>query len=444
MVMRFLLSAWLRVALVVAALFAGLNGIGPNNVFAAEAVSLAPSSSAPAPTNSMSIAAIVNEDIITVYDVQSRLALYLATSGLDDTPDVRRRLMPQVVNALIDEHLQTQEAKKDKVTVSDAEIRQSVDGIEQRNGLVAGAFRAMLAEHGVDVNTLYAQIEAQLDWVKVVRKELTSTTTIAPQEVEAVLTRLKANQGKPEHLLSEIVLPVGNGTSEETVRELAQRLVAQARSGTPFPNLASQFSQSATAAVGGSLGWVVQGELEPEIDAVVARMEPNEISDPIRTATGYHIIQLQERRSAGEPDPKLSIVTLSQIYLPNLGGRAIPPEKIAQLSDSIRTQIKDCNGMNKWAKDVGGPGSGPIPMVYVGGLPDKVRDAIISLKPDQVSEPIEVGGARLFVMICTRKDDSGIPSPEQIQSNLQNEKLTNAARQKLVDLRRAADIEVRI
>ena len=101
--------------------------------------------------------------------------------------------------------------------------------------------------------------------------------------------------------------------------------------------------------------------------------------------------------------------------------------------------------MNKMAKDVGGPGSGPIPAVYLGGLPDKVRDAISDLKPNNLSKPVEVGGARLFVMVCTRKDDTGIPSEDAIMSQLQNEKLSNAARQKLLrSAPRQALIDVRL
>src|SRR4051812_21701325 len=104
------------------------------------------------PTNAMSIAAVVNEDIITVFDVQSRLGLYLATSGLDNTPETQQRLLPQVVNALIDEHLQLQEARRLKLTTSDAEVRQSVESMESRNGMQPGAIRALLTEHGVDAN----------------------------------------------------------------------------------------------------------------------------------------------------------------------------------------------------------------------------------------------------------------------------------------------------
>ena len=139
---------------------------------------------------------------------------------------------------------------------------------------------------------------------------------------------MKANQGKPENLVSEIYIPVSATAPEANARELADKLVQQARSGTAFPALAQQFSQSGTAGLGGDLGWVVQGDLEPELDAALARMEPTAFSDPLRTAAGYHILALRDRRVAGAPDPKMSVVTLSQIYLPNLGGRALPPRKI--------------------------------------------------------------------------------------------------------------------
>jgi peptidyl-prolyl cis-trans isomerase SurA len=393
--------------------------------------------------NAMSIAAVVNEDIITVYDVQARLGLFLATSGLDNTPEMQRRLIPQVVDALVEDHLKLQEAKRLKITTTDAEIRQSLDQIEQRNNMPAGAFRTMLAEKHVDPTSLYSQLEADLAWIKVVRQSLEREVSVQPQEVNAVLKRMKANQGKPEQLVAEIYLPVGSASPEPTARQLADRLVQQARGGTPFAALAQQFSQSPTAAVGGDLGWVVQGELEPELDTALARMEPKDISEPIRTASGYHILTLRERRASGAPDPKMAIVTLAQIYLPTEGGRALSPEKLAQASDGIRTQVKNCDEMNKWAADVGGPGSGPIPLMFIGTLPDNVRDVVTDLKPERVSPPIQVGGATLFVMVCTRQDDSGLPNEMQIKSNLENDKLTNAARQRLRDLRRQALIDRR-
>lgn len=394
--------------------------------------------------NAMSIAAVVNEDVITVYDVQARIAVVIATSGIENTPDMQRRLAAQTLDRLIEERLELQEARRLKITISENDLRQAIENIEQRNNMAVGALRKLANDRHLDYNSMTLQVEASLAWNKVVQQSLARETTVQPQEVNAVLARMKANQGKTENFVAEIYLPVSNATPDATMHDLASRLSQQARGGTPFGALAQQFSQSPTAALGGDLGWVIQGDLEPEVDAALARMAPNDISEPIRTASGYHLVQLRARRSAGAPDPRMSVVTLSQVYLPTEGMRALDDDKLAQTSDAIRTQVTSCEQMDKWAKDIGSPGSGRIPEIYIGGLPEKVRDAVVNMTPGKVSPPIEVGGAVLFVALCTRVDDSGLPNEGQIRNQLENERLENAARQKLRDLRRQALIDTRI
>ena len=392
---------------------------------------------------SITIAAVVNEDIISVFDVQSRLALVMATSGLENTPEIQRRLVPQVVDALIEERLKMQEARRLKVKVGEPEIRQAVENIEARNNMQPGAFRTMLESKGIDTAVLYSQIEADLAWVKVVRQSLQRNINVSPDEVNAVLKRAKANQGKPEYLVAEISLPVPTPGQESIVRDMAVKLVQQARGGAPFQALAQQFSQSPTAALGGDLGWIVPGEMEAELDDAVARMQPAQISDPIRTSTGYHILSLRERRASGAPDPNMAVVTLSQIYLPTEGGRALSPQRVAELSQTI-SGFTTCDQMKKLGEELDTPGTGSVAPVYVGGLPPKVRDVITNMKPGHTSPPIDVGGARLFVQVCMRRDDTGVPSGDQISANLENDKLQNAARQRLRDLRRQALVDVRL
>ncbi len=397
---------------------------------------------APTP-GGMTIAAVVNEDIITVFDVQSRMNLVIATSGFDDTPEMRRRLTPQIIDALIEERLKSQEAARLKLKVTDAEIRQSIEGIEQRNNMAPGSFRGLLASKGVDVTAVNSQIEAEIGWSKVVRQTFERNVNVSPDEVNAVLQRAKSNQGKPEFQVSEISLPVTSAAQDQVMRDLANRLVLQARGSTPFPALAQQFSQGPTAVLGGDLGWVVRGEMEPELDEAITHMENNQISDPIRTATGYHILALRDRRISGAADPNMAVVTLSQIYLPTVGGRAFSAQRLAQVTSTI-SGLKNCEEMNKLATELETPGSGPIPAVFVGSLPEKVRNAVVNLSPGHTSAPVEVGGAKLFVQVCKRRDDPGVPGTEQIQNTLENEKLQNLARQKLRDLRRQALIDVRM
>ena len=307
-----------------------------------------------------------------------------------------------------------------------------------------GAFSAMLNEQGIDPGTFYAQVEADVVWLRVVREVLARDISVSEEEVQAVIDRLIANQGKPEYLLGEIFLPIGLGSREADVLDLAQRLSEQARTGTPFPALAQQFSQSPTAAVGGDLGWITTGELEPELDRALVRMNPGEFSDPIRTVSGFTILALRDERATAEASPLMAAVTLSQVYLPTVGRAALSEQRIDQLSTALQTQVSSCEQMNNWATEIGGPGSGPVDLIRIGGLPEAVRDTVLDLPTGRVSPPIDVAGAKLFVMICEREEDSGLPSPNQVYSRLENEKLDTISRQRLRDLRRQALIDVRL
>ncbi len=399
---------------------------------------------ATAQQDAVRIAAVVNEDVITLFDVQSRIQLFLVTSGLEDTIEIRQRLLPQVMNALIEEKLKLQEARREEIETTENEVLSSVQIIEQNNGMPPGAFFNILSEQGIDSGTFYSQVEADVVWLRVVREILARDVSVSEDEVNAVIDRLKANQGKPEYLLSEIFLPIGLGSRESDVFGLAQQLAERARDGTPFPALAQQFSQSPTAAVGGDLGWTHSGDLEPELERAILRMKAGETSEPIRTVSGYTILALRDQRATAEASPLMAGVTLSQIYLPTVGRTALSPNRLDQLTSAVQTQIFSCPQMNDWADEIGGPGSGPVDMIRVGGLPEAVRDTVMTLPVGQVSQPVDIAGARLFVMVCDRQEDSGLPSQNQVYSRLESEKLDTISRQRLRDLRRQALIDVRL
>lgn len=394
-------------------------------------------------SGTISIAAVVNEDVITIFDVQSRLGLFLVTAGIQNTPEVQQRLVPQVMDTLVEERLKIQEARRLEIETSEEEVLSAIANIEAQNGMRPGSFQVSLQEQGVNVDSFYRQIEADVAWRKVVRDVLLRDVNIAPEEVNTVLDKLRANQGKPEYRVSEIDLPVGSDAPEQNVRQLAEALVIRARSDTPFPALAEQFSQSPTATVGGDIGWVMPEELDRVLDRTLVRMAPGQISDPIRTATGYHILMLQDQRTAGAPNPLKHILEISQIYLPTLGGRTLSPERLTRYSERIQTEVRNCEQMQRLAEEFGGPGSGKRPLLYAGSLPENVRRAVIALPANQISRPIEVPGARLFVIICQRDDDTGLPNEGEVHAQLQNDKLRNLARQKLRDLRRQALVDIR-
>lgn len=265
-------------------------------VFAAAVFSAGPAH-ADKSSRVMEIAAVVNESAISESDVTDRMRLIMVSSGMPDTPDMRSRVRPQVVNMLVDENIMMQQAAKLEIDVSSADVDAGVARIAEQNNIPPDQFRALLRREGVSVKALEGQIRAQVAWSRVIQKKIRPNIMITDRDIDAVLARLQASRGRGEYLVSEIFLPVDTPANEPQVQQLAQRLTAQlTQRRAPFQAVAGQFSQAASAARGGDLGWVQQGQLPEEIEDMLGRMRDGELSQPVRSTTGYHILYLRQKR----------------------------------------------------------------------------------------------------------------------------------------------------
>lgn len=245
------------------------------------------------------IAAIVNSDAVTASEVAARLRLAIASSGLRDSKDLRDRMAPQIVNLLIDERLKLQEAAKLGIKVPADEVRKGVASIAAQNKLTEEQFREVMRRQGISASSLEDQIRAQIAWSLVVQQKLRPQVQINDSEVDAMLRRLGGNVGKTEYLLAEIFLPFGgeSGNGESDIRQLADRLSAQlAGKQVPFQSVAAQFSQSASAARGGDIGWLQADQLPEELAAALPALNEGTLSKPLRTTTGYYILSLRKKR----------------------------------------------------------------------------------------------------------------------------------------------------
>ncbi|HSV30321.1 MAG TPA: peptidylprolyl isomerase, partial [Candidatus Omnitrophota bacterium] len=267
------------------------------------------------------IAAVVNDEVITIKDVEQRVRMAMALSNLPDSADARRRVLPQVVRKMIDERLQMQEAGRLKISLSPADVDNGLAAIEQQSRQPRGALVASLQRAGVDPSVVREQIRADLTWLRVATRVLQPTIRIGEEEVKDRLETISSRQGQPEYLPAEIFLPIENPAQEEEMQRLGERLLEQLRSGAPFAALARQFSRAPTAGNGGAMGWVSGDMIDEDLFNVIKDMSPNQVSQLIRGGDGFRIVALVDRRIAGaKADPAHSTVTLSQILLP------VPPD----------------------------------------------------------------------------------------------------------------------
>ncbi len=293
----------------------------------------------------MRIAAVVNDEVISVADLASRIRMVTLSTAIPDTPEARQRVAAQVLRILVDERLKIQEAKRKNITATQEEIDKAVASIAQQNNMKPDQLYQVLKASGIERSALISQVTASIVWAKLIRQMAAETDPVSDEEIDAALKRLKQNENTPEARVAEIFLAVDNPQQDDEVRALAERLIAQMKQGARFSAVAQQFSQSATAAVGGDIGWVHPDELSPPLAKAVADMRPGELSPPIRAAGGYYLLLVVDRRGVGgapgEDDTMLHIV---QVVFP-LPAQASEEARRAAIArvESVRREAKNCD-----------------------------------------------------------------------------------------------------
>lgn len=390
------------------------------------------------------VAAVVDDYSITSVDLEQRTNLLLFTSALPRTQQVAQRLQPQVLKTMIDETLQLQAAETHNVKVTSREIDAFFANMEREIGLSPGELENYLSSKGVEKSALKRQVEANMAWSKLVERKFASQATIGDAEINDTLNIITENQGKPRNLVSEIFLAVDDATQDEQSRQGAIRIMRQLQSGANFDALARAFSQNASAATGGDLGWLVPGQLDNQIEQKLAGMRPGQIEGPIRTLDGYHIIALRNRQLPGGSSPNEVKIDLRQINI-SLSPQATEDEVKAALviADQIRTTIADCASLAV-ATLPGGARTANIGRVRLGDLAAPLQKPLSGLQADQMTLPLRGPNGIMLLMVCEREaQTTNLPSREQIKLQLFRQKLDLLARRYLRDLRRAAFLDIR-
>ncbi len=257
------------------------------------------------------IAVIVNQDAITNSDVNDRMSLIAASTGMPSAPELMAKLRPQVIDMLVEEQIKMQEARRLKLEVSKEEVEGGFNQIAEQNKIPVADFKKMLTGRKIRLGTMEDQIRAQIAWGKVIQKKLRPQVDISEADIDSELEMLRSKIGKTQYLLGDIFLPTDEQKKDSEVSALAKKIVAQLREKPElFPRIAQQFSQAPGAAQGGGLGWISEGQLSQEIDTVLPGLQAGVATDPVKTLGGYHILMLREKRQITEETlPKREDIT---------------------------------------------------------------------------------------------------------------------------------------
>lgn len=244
------------------------------------------------------IVAVVNNDAITLVEVQEAVAAFRQESR-GRTGDSDEELGRQFLTRLIETRLQLQEAERDKIVVDDSEVDEELAERMKRFGAKSQAeIEAMIKGQGLSLDAVKRRVRDSVRIGKVIRRKVTLRISVTEGEIDQYLmqNRDKLETGLTYHARHILVTPDGGSEAAwEAARIRAELIRALLVDGTDFGELAGKHSRDASAKDGGDLGTLKRGELAPEIETQILTLEPGEISRPHRSHLGYHLFRLEEK-----------------------------------------------------------------------------------------------------------------------------------------------------
>lgn len=388
--------------------------------------------------------AIVNGDVITQTDIDQRLALLAIANGGQIPAEEVQRLREQVLRNLIDETLEIQAAKTEKIDVKNADIDKTVLRVAQNVKRTPDELAALLDTSGSNIKSLRRQIEGEIAWQRLQRAKIESGVSVGDDEVKAVLDKMNASKGTAEYRVGEIFLSATPATESQTLGN-ANKILAQLRNGASFAGYARQYSEASTAAVGGDLGWVRPEQLPAQLAAALRAMPAGAISNPIAVPGGFSIIAVQDTRKILTPDPRDALLSLKQVSIKfPKGTTRQSAEPIVGRFAGAAKNIGGCGGAEKIATEFHGEVVSSD-QVKMRDLPPALQRLMIPMQVGQATQPFGSleEGVRVLV-ICGRDEIAqSAPSYDDVYNQLNEERVNSRSRRYLRDLRRDAVIEFR-
>jgi peptidyl-prolyl cis-trans isomerase SurA len=395
-----------------------------------------------------SVAAVVNDEVISTYDLRQRMLLLLVQLAVQPTDQNLSEIQKEALRGLIDERLEMQEIhhvegkQKDlHLQPTAKELDDEIQDMAQQSNMKSAQLLSALKSAGVAPETLREQLTAQMSWRHYMGGRFGSSIRIGDEQVAAAQARTQASAEKPQYLVSEIFLDSSRVGGAQQAMEGAQQLVAQIKQGAPFPAVARQFSALPTAANGGDAGWEVSGDIQPALESVLEAMRPGQLSPPVPVTEGVYILLLRDKRAGANA----TLVNLKQAAI-KLPTDPTPEQLSAAQSklDTLKGEFTTCAALDGQAHKIDGVVAGDLGEADISELSPDFKQVVDTLKVGQIGGPVRTKAGLHLVALCGRRA-AGVKetSHDEVENRLYGEQLSMVARRFLRDLHNSATIESR-
>jgi peptidyl-prolyl cis-trans isomerase SurA len=359
------------------------------------------------------IAAIVNDGLVlkSELDLQMDSVTKRLVEQKIELPS-QSVLRQQVLDRLIVQEIQMQHAKRVGLTISDEQLNSALQEIAVRNKIPFDQLPTALQAQGIDYKLYRESMRKELTLSTLRQRDVIAHINVTPHELEQYLARQQSAASNDEFNVSHILLSLPAAATPQQLEEIshkAQDLSARASKGENFGELAIANSNSQTALDGGQLGWRKGAQLPQFILDLVVKMKPGDVSEPVRTPSGYHIVKLNERRS-GEAQVIINQIHVRHILMkPNeLDDDETVRQKLAKLRERIQKGEDFAGIASTTSEDPGSaPDGGDLGWTGPGSFVPEFDKAIADLKENEITEPFKTRyGWHIVQLLGTRTYDS--------------------------------------
>ncbi|MFN3644163.1 MAG: peptidylprolyl isomerase [Gemmobacter sp.] len=363
----------------------------------------------------------VDEAVITGYELEQR-ARFLQLLG------VQGDLAREAETTLIDDRLRQNAARRAGVRLAPEQLRAGMEEFAGRANLSADEFIAILEQNGVAAATFRDFVDAGLLWRELVRARFVPRLqNVLDADIDRALTLEIQRMPTTRVLLSEIVLPAGRNAE-------ALRLSQSLRGEAAFAAAARDRSLAASAAEGGRIDWVPLPYLPSQVVAALSGLRPGQVSPPVAVADGVAIYLLRGTQPLPAITPRATTVEYASVLIPGAG----TPQALAEAA-RLRAGADRCGDL--WGLTQGGADRVAVERRLLSATPAEIAAELARLDVGEASTRLVRGGNTVFLMLCERRLESGLPpSREAVRERIILERLEGHARIWLAELRAAADI----
>lgn len=400
------------------------------------------------------VVALVNDGLVLESELEHQTreitARLRAQNVALPSSDVMRQ---QVLDRLVLEEIQAQRADRAGIKVSDEQVNAAMDDIAKRQNITLEQLPAKLAVDGVDYAEYRIELKREIARQILRSRDVIQRITITPHELDQYLEHQKKTASAAnEYNVAHILIPVAQDATPAQLAQAskrAQEIDERARGGEDFGKLAITYSASETALEGGSLGWRKGTELPTFLADVIARMKPGDVSELMQTPSGFHIVRLNDTRTAGGPQI-IQQVHLRHILLrtSEIDDDATVRQKLTHMRDQILSSKEDFAVLAKTnSQDAGSAvNGGDLGWTQGDSFVPEFAATAESLKVNEISQPFHTQyGWHIMQLLGHRDfDNTADAARERAFEALRDSRVEEATELWLQQIRDESYVELRL